>query len=280
MTSPMLTAPDRTAPAKAAGGRAGRVLAVRFATTVLTLAIVVAVWHVRTAVTGFISPARFATPAEVGSALRQITLDGYSNGRLHQHVLRSVLLVTMGFTVAASVGVILGLAMGASRKVEALVNPVFLVLRPIPPLAWIPLAIVWLGLGDAAKMMVIFVSAFVPSVINSYTGVRQIDRAIFEAAAMLNVTGVRYWREVLVPGALPSIFTGLRLSLQASWTTLVAAELVGAINGLGQILNQAAQDIYPAMILVGMIGVALCGWLMTVGLGWIEKRVMPWKVFA
>jgi NitT/TauT family transport system permease protein/taurine transport system permease protein len=253
---------------------------VRLATAAVTLAIVVVLWHLLTAVTGFISPARFATPAEVGSAIRQIAVDGYSNGRLHQHVLRSVLLVTMGFTVAASVGVALGLAMGASRKVEALVNPVFLVLRPIPPLAWIPLAIVWLGLGDAAKMMVIFVSAFVPSVINSYTGVRQIDKPIFEAAAMLKVKGIRYWREVLVPGALPSIFTGLRLSLQASWTTLVAAELVGAINGLGQILNQAAQDIYPAMILVGMIGVALCGWLMTVGLGWVEKRVMPWKVIA
>ncbi len=264
----------------AAGGRPGRALAAQLATAVLALAIVLALWHLLTAVTGFISPARFATPAEVGAALRQITLDGYSNGHLHQHVLRSVLLVTMGFTVAASVGVALGLAMGASRKAEALINPVFLVLRPIPPLAWIPLAIVWLGLGDAAKMMVIFVSAFVPSVINSYTGVRQIDKPIFEAAAMLNVTGVRYWREVLVPGALPSIFTGLRLSLQASWTTLVAAELVGAINGLGQILNQAAQDIFPAMILVGMISVALCGWLMTVGLGWIEKRVMPWKAIA
>lgn len=276
----MLTAPDRTAPATASGGRPGHALAAQLATTVLALAIVLALWHLLTAVTGFISPARFATPAEVGSAMRQIAIDGYSNGRLHQHVLRSVLLVTMGFTVAASAGVALGLAMGASRRVEALVNPVFLVLRPIPPLAWIPLAIVWLGLGDAAKMMVIFVSAFVPSVINSYSGVRQIDKPIFEAAAMLDVKGMRYWREVLIPGALPSIFTGLRLSLQASWTTLVAAELVGAINGLGQILNQAAQDIYPAMILVGMIGVALCGWLMTVGLGWLEKRVMPWKVIA
>ena len=78
---------------------------------------------------------------------------------------------------------------------------------------------------------------------------------------------------MLVPGALPSIFTGLRLSLQASWTTLVAAELVGAVAGLGTILNQAAQDIYPAMILVGMVSVALCGWLMTLGLGWIERRV-------
>ena len=277
VTSPAPAA-ARAAPGPAAPGRTGwRVLA-RVATVVIALVGVVALWHLLTAVTGFISPARFATPAEVGAALRQIALDGYSNGHLHQHVLRSVLLVTMGFTVAASVGVALGLAMGASRKVEALVNPVFLVLRPIPPLAWIPLAIVWLGLGDAAKMMVIFVSAFVPSVINSYTGVRQIDKPLFEAAAMLDVQGVRYWREVLVPGAMPSIFTGLRLSLQASWTTLVAAELVGAITGLGQILNQAAQDIYPAMILVGMISVALCGWLMTMALGWIEQRAMPWKV--
>jgi taurine transport system permease protein len=252
----------------------------RLATALAALAGVLVVWHLLTAVTGVVSPARFPPPAEVGIALRQIVLEGYSNGRLHDHVLRSVGLVTMGFVVAASAGVALGLAMGASRTVEAFVNPVFLVLRPIPPLAWIPLAIVWLGLGDAAKMMVIFVSAFVPSVINSYTGVRQIERPIFEAAAMLHIRGWRYWREVLVPGALPNIFTGLRLSLQASWTTLVAAELVGAVAGLGTILNQAAQDIYPAMILVGMIGVALCGWLMTLGLGWIEQRVMPWKAPA
>lgn len=237
----------------------------------------VALWQLLTVQWGVVSPARFPTPAEVGQALRQIVVDGYSNGRWHEHVLRSVALVTLGFGVASTAGVVLGLAMGASRRVEAFVNPVFLLLRPIPPLAWIPLAIVWLGLGDAAKVMVIFVSAFVPSVINSYTGVRQIDRPVFEAAAMLDVRGVGYWREVLVPGALPSIFTGLRLSLQASWTTLVAAELVGAIAGLGNILNQAAQDIYPAMILVGMVSVALCGWAMTLGLGWIERRAMPWQ---
>ena len=266
-------------PAVATNGRAGapRWLRLALASAVVLLVVVVA-WHLLTAVTGLVSPARFPMPAEVFAALRQIAIDGYSNGRLHEHVLRSVLLVTMGFALAASAGVAVGLAMGASRTFETLANPVFLVLRPIPPLAWIPLAIVWLGLGDAAKMMVIFMSAFVPSVINSFTGVRQIDRPLFEAAAMLDARGVRYWREVLIPGALPSIFTGLRLSLQASWTTLVAAELVGAIAGLGQILNQAAQDIYPAMIVVGMISVALCGWLMTLGLGWIEHRVMPWKV--
>ena len=241
------------------------------------LLVVVVLWHLLTAVWGVISPMRFPMPLEVAAALKQIALEGYSNGRLHQHVLTSVLLVSMGFVVAAGIGVTLGLAMGASRTVEALVNPVFLLLRPSPPLAWIPLAIVWLGLGNSAKMMVIFFAAFVPSVINSYAGVRQIDKPVFEAAAMLGVTGWRYWREVLIPGALPSIFTGLRLSLQASWTTLVAAELVGAVAGLGQILNQASQDIYPAMIVVGMVSVALCGWLMTQGLGWLERRAMPWK---
>jgi len=254
--------------------RRGRV---RCGWAVFALVGVLVVWQLLTATTGLISPNTFPTPLAVAGALRQICTEGYANAPLYEHVLRSVLLVTVGFMVASSVGVALGLAMGASRTVEALVNPVFLLLRPIPPLAWIPLAIVWLGLGNAAKVMVIFFAAFVPSVINSYTGVRQIERPIFEAGAMLGVRGVRLWREVLLPGALPSIFTGLRLSLQAAWTTLVAAELVGAVAGLGQILNQAAQDIYPGMIVVGMASVAVCGWLMTLVLGWIEQRVTPWR---
>ncbi len=244
---------------------------------VATLGALLLLWWLLTDGTGLISSMRFPAPAETLAAWKQIVSEGYSNARWHEHVWRSVRLVTMGFVVASTLGVALGLAMGASRTVEALANPVFLFLRPIPPLAWIPLAIVWLGLGDAAKVMVIFVAAFVPSVINTFSGVRQIDRPLFEASAMLNITGWRYWTEVLIPGALPSIFTGLRLSLQAAWTTLVAAELVGAIAGLGQILNQGSQDIYPPMILVGMISVALAGWLMTLGLGWLEKKAMPWR---
>jgi len=94
---------------------------------------------------------------------------------------------------------------------------------------------------------------------------------------MLGARGPRFVREVLVPAALPHIFTGLRLSLQASWTTLVAAELVGALYGLGQVLNNAAQDIYPGMILVGMLLVGLCGGLMTAALAWCERRALPWR---
>lgn len=245
---------------------------------IATLAATLLLWWVLTAVTGIISPARFPKPAEVWEALNQIVMEGYGNGRLHQHVLHSLKLVAMGFTVAISVGVPLGLLMGYSRRAEALINPAFLLLRPIPPLAWIPLAIVWLGLEDASKMLVIFVAAFVPSVINSYTGVRNIETPIMEAARMLNIRGWKLVREVLVPGAFPMIFTGLRLSLQASWTTLVAAELIGALYGLGSILNQSAQDIYPAMILVAMASVAVCGGVTTALLAKLESVAMPWRV--
>lgn len=243
----------------------------------LSMVGVVVLWFALTVWTGAVSPARFPNPYEFLASFKQIAIQGYGNGKLHQHIIQSVILVTTSFLVASSVGVLLGMMMGASRRIEALVNPVFLTLRPIPPLAWIPLAIVWLGLGDSAKIMVIFVAAFVPSVINSFAAVRSIETPILEASAMLGIKPWHYWTEVLIPASLPLIFTGLRLSLQASWTTLVAAELIGALLGLGSILNQAAQDIYPAMILVGMVSVALSGWLMTVLLALIEQRVMPWR---
>lgn len=242
-----------------------------------TVAVVLLLWYVGTTLTGLINPSRFPRPQEVWSAFTFIQAEGYGNGRLHQHVLHSLQLVAMGFAVAVGVGVPLGLLMGYSRRAEALINPAFLLLRPIPPLAWIPLAIVWLGLEDGSKILVIFVAAFVPSVINSYTGVRNIETPVMEAARMLGIKGWRLVTEVLVPGSLPMIFTGLRLSLQASWTTLVAAELIGALYGLGSILNQAAQDIFPAMILVAMVFVGLCGAATTWLLGQLENRAMPWR---
>ena len=235
------------------------------------------IWLSLTQWFGLISPMRFPSPSDAWASLKVIALNGYGNGKLHQHVLQSVGLVTTAFLISSAAGVLLGIFMGANRKIEAIFNPIFLTLRPIPPLAWIPLAIVWLGLGNSAKIMVIFVAAFVPSVINTFTGIRSLDIAQKEAALMLGVSRFSYYTEVLIPTAMPLIFSGLRLSLQASWTTLVAAELVGAALGLGSILNQAAQDINPAMILVGMLSVAICGWLMTQLLGLLEKSAMPWR---
>jgi taurine transport system permease protein len=242
-----------------------------------TVAAVLIAWYLLTTATQVIAPTRFPAPREVWDALKQIALSGYADARLHAHILHSVKLVLMGFAVAVATGVPLGLAMGWSKRTEALVNPAFLLIRPIPPLAWIPLAIVWLGLGDAAKVLVIWFAAFVPSVINSYAGVRSIEPYMIEAARVLGVRRWMFVREVLVPGALPMIFTGLRLSLQACWTTLVAGELIGAAAGLGHVLQQSALDIFPAMILVGMVGVAVAGGVMTWALGWIERRAIGWR---
>jgi NitT/TauT family transport system permease protein/taurine transport system permease protein len=236
-----------------------------------------ALWYVATTSQQWIAAVYFPTPEEAATALRQVALQGYADGRLHEHFLHSCLLVLYGFGTAVFFGVPLGMLMGWSRRAEALLNPTFLLLRPIPPLAWIPLAIVWLGLGDAAKVLVIWFAAFVPAVINSYAGVRSIEPHLIEAARSLGVTRWMMAREVLLPGSLPLVFTGLRLSLQACWTTLVAGELIGAIRGLGHLLYQAGLDIYPAMIVVGMVAVAVAGGLMTAALGWAETRLIPWR---
>lgn len=245
-----------------------------------TIAGVLALWYLLTTVTGLVTGARFPSPAEFWASFSQINGRGYAGATLTAHALNSLKLVVMGFAVAILTGVPLGLWMGWSRRVEALINPIFLVIRPIPPLAWIPLAILWLGLGDSAKIMVIWFSAFVPSVINAFAGVRNIDRPILEAARMLGTPAWRLVREVIVPAASPMIFTGLRLSLQASWTTLVAAELVGALVGLGFILNMAQQDIYPGMILVGMVAVGVLGFATTWVLARAERRALAWNVAA
>lgn len=234
-------------------------------------------WWVLTTGTGFVTAYRFPSPEEFWAALDQFVTDGYAGGTLWVQAWYSTRLVLMGFAVAIVTGVPLGLLMGVSARAEALLNPAFLLVRPIPPLAWIPLAIVWLGLGDAAKILVIWFAAFVPSVINTWTGVRGVDRTLIAAA---RVHGARPWQllfEVIIPGAMPMIFTGLRLSLQASWTTLVAAELVGAFFGLGRVLDAAYRDINPPMIAVAMVVVGILGAATTRLLAVAETRLMPWR---
>lgn len=250
----------------------------KIAVRAAVFAVLVSLWYMATTSQQWIAAVYFPTPEEVLKALRQVALQGYADGTLLGHFLHSGVLVLYGFVAAVLVGVPLGILMGWSRRAEALLNPTFLLLRPIPPLAWIPLAIVWLGLGDAAKVLVIWLAAFVPAVINSYTGVRAIEPSLIEAARSLGVTRWMMAREVLFPGSLPLVFTGLRLSLQACWTTLIAGELIGAIQGLGHLLYQAGLDLYPAMIVIGMVSVAVAGGLMTSVLEWAETRFMPWRV--
>jgi taurine transport system permease protein len=249
----------------------------RLYTGLATVAALLAFWVVGSR-SGFIDKQAFPSPEQFWAAAKQLTVgEGFADGRIHEHVLQSIKLIVMGFFAATLIGVPLGLWMGWSRKAEALINPIFLLIRPIPALAWIPLAIVWLGLGDAAKVMILWFAAFVPAVINSYTGVRTIDRPIIEASRVFGRGGWPLVKDVIIPGALPSIFTGLRLSLQGCLTALVAAELLGALLGMGKVLYQAGLDIYPAMILAGMVVVAVVGFALTWVLDWVERRSMPWR---
>jgi NitT/TauT family transport system permease protein/taurine transport system permease protein len=241
-----------------------------------TLVALLTAWVVASA-TGVLDPARFPAPGDVWQAAVQLATKGYAGGTLWLQVWHSSWLVLTGFVVAAATGVPLGLLMGVSRRAEALINPTFLLIRPIPPLAWIPLAILWFGLGDGGKVFVIWFAAFVPAVINAYTGVRTIDPTLLAAARVHGAGSRRLLLDVIWPAALPHVFTGLRLSLQASWTTVVAAELVGAFFGLGRVLIIAAQDIYPGMIAFAMAWVALMGALMSWALARLERRAVPWR---
>lgn len=240
--------------------------------------VVCALWFLTTQVARLISPGRFPSPVDVYKAALQIgTPPGYAGTTLWHHIAISLGLVLLGFLVAIATGVPLGLAMGLSRRFEAFVNPVFLAIRPIPPLAWIPLAIVWFGLGITAKIFVVWFAAFVPALINTYTGVRNVDPILIDAARVHGASRYHLLMDVVFPGALPLVFTGLRLSLQASWTTLVAAELVGAVAGIGHVLIVASIDIYPGMIFYGMAWVGLLGAAMTLALGVVERSAMPWQ---
>ena len=249
----------------------------RLFTGIITLLVVGALWYLSTQATHLISTGRFPSPLDVYKAAQQIaTPPGYGNATIWRHIAISLELVLLGFAVAAATGVPLGIAMGVSRRFEAFINPIFLTIRPIPPLAWIPLAVVWFGLSIEAKIFVVWFAAFVPALINSYTGVRIVDRTLIEAARIHGASRYRLLFDVIVPAAMPLIFTGLRLSLQASWTTLIAAELVGSVAGLGHVLIVASIDIYPGMIFYGMVWVAILGALMTFALAQTERLAMPW----
>jgi len=217
-----------------------------------------------------IGPYQLVPPSEVITVFfekfTQVNPDG---GLLQQHAAASLLLALAGFMVAVLVGVPLGLFMGWYPKVNMLVRPIFDAIRPIPPIAWIPIAILWLGIGMPAKAFIIFLAAFVPCVINSYTGIRLTNPVLIRVAEIYGASNFETFRKIGVPSAIPMIFTGMKLSLNAAWTTLVAAELLAASVGLGFMIQQGRRLARPDVIIVGMLTIGLLGALMS----WILTRI-------
>ena len=180
--------------------------------------------------------------------------------------------------VYACAAIPLGVLMGWSRTAQNLLEPIFEMLRPIPPIAWIPLAILWFGISDLQNQFIIFLGIFFPLLINTITGVKNVEHNIVRAARCLGASERDVLVKVVFRAALPQIITGVRVGLGVGWMALVAAELVGATSGLGWLISDARSVLRTDIILVGMISIGLAGLLIDQGLRWVARRLLPWSL--
>lgn len=201
---------------------------------------------------GAVSPAVFPPPTTaILVALQRVPLP-----ELAGHVGTSLLRVSWGFGLGAALGILIGITSGWYRTLGALIHPVIELLRPIPPLAWIPMAIVWFGLGEPSKVYVIFLGAFFPMVTNTYRGMTGIDPVLLRAAQTMGLSGPRLLFQVAIPAAMPDIATGVRVGWGLSFGVLVAAELIAAERGMGFMIMNARQlgEIAVIVFGIGLIG--------------------------
>lgn len=194
------------------------------------------------------------------------------------HFWASFRLSLAGFITAVIIGVPLGLVMGYYRIANGLIRPLFEIMRPIPPIAWIPLSILWLGIGYKAKVFIIFMSAFVPCVINAHTGVTLTSQTLIDVSKTCGATRWQIFRTVCIPSALPLVFTSLKISLGNAWSALVAAEMLAATQGLGYMIQQGRNFVRSDIIICGMLVIGVSGALMSAVLSKIEKIATPWRV--
>jgi ABC-type nitrate/sulfonate/bicarbonate transport system permease component len=172
---------------------------------------------------------------------------------LWEHVSTSLLRILWGFGIGAGLGIVLGIASGWYRTLGALVRPLIELVRPIPPLAWIPMAIIWFGIEEPSKVFVIFLGAFFPVVTNTYRGMTAIDPILLRAAQTMGLSGPRILLQVAIPAAMPDIATGIRVGWGLSFGVLVAAELIAADRGMGFLIMQAREFGDVGVIIFGII---------------------------
>lgn len=229
-------------------------------------------WHLLAA-SGAVSPQALPTPVAVLETTWRLLGEPFAGHTLLEHLLASLGRFAMGFGLAALVGVPLGLAMGRWRLLDDIVSPLFEALRFVAPLAWVPFAALWFGTGIGGPVMVIFAGAFPPCLINAHRGAKLVEARLVEAAQTLGAGGFRIMAEVLLPGALPSIVAGLRVSAGLAWQSLIGAELIVASAGIGYVMVQAQSNLAPAVVMAGMLAVGVVGLLIDVALRRIERFV-------
>lgn len=250
---------------------------IRIFISVAAVTIFLLIWYLAVRF-AWIDPKYVASPWEViatfGRKFYDITPDGAT---MPVHFWTSLQVVLVGFLSAVVVGIPLGLLSGYYRIADDLVTPIFEIIRPIPPLAWTPLAIIWMGLGFTAKSFLIFLAAFVPCVINSYTGIRLTNPVRINVAKTFGASRWEIFKSVCVPSALPMVFAGVKIAIGNAWTTVVAAELLASAAGLGYMIQQGRTYSRSDVIIVGMFAIGITGSIFSWAVGKLENKLVPWR---
>ncbi|TBU74355.1 taurine ABC transporter permease TauC [Pseudomonas daroniae] len=215
-------------------------------------------------------------PEQLLVALKGLLQDGYLDATLWQHLSTSLWRVLVAVLAAVVTAVPLGIAMGLNPTLNAALDPLVEFYRPIPPLAYLPLMVIWFGIGELSKVLLIYLALFAPLLIATVGGVRRVDRARIQAVRCLGASRVQVVRHVILPSALPDILTGLRIALGVGWSTLVAAELIAANQGLGFMVQSAAQFLATDVVVVGILLIASIALTIELGLRALQKRFASW----
>jgi ABC-type nitrate/sulfonate/bicarbonate transport system permease component len=203
-------------------------------------------------------------------------VEGIADASLLSAIAASLTRVLTGYVLGCAAAIALGVLMGWFRTFEYLVDPIVEAVRPIPPLAYIPLVIIWVGIDETSRILVIFLASFLTCIVSTITGIKQVPRVFVEAAQTLGAGQIRLFLTIAIPSALPYIFAGLRVALAASWTTLVAAELVAAQDGLGWLLQNGRRFLRTDLVMVGVIVIGVLAFSMDRGLRYLQRRLTRW----
>ena len=241
----------------------------------LSLVLFVAVWWLCCDVLKMTSPSTLPGPVRVlDTFVKKLNATAPDGATLPQHIFSSLRIALGGWALGVVIGTPLGVLMAWYKKVDLFARPVFDLLRPVPGLAWIPLMIILFGIGITPKIATVFLSAFVPCVLNSYTGIRQTREVHLWVGQTFGASDTQMLLHIAIPTALPMIMTGIRVALGAAWTCIVAAEMLASTMGLGYMIQQARGIYRPDIIICGMISIGIIGavfsWLLSV----IENKIV------
>lgn len=219
-----------------------------------------------------------AGPVETLGAFLGSVISPIGTHTIEGHIAWSLSRVLVGFLLGSLAGTVLGILMGWFKVISALFRPIFELLRPIPPIAWIPLSIVWFGLGEASKYFLIFYSAFCAVTMNAYSGVRSVDPELMGAARMLGASNRQVFSTIVLPSCIPQIFAGLQIAVGTSWATVVAAEMVRSSEGVGWVIIKGQDSNSTVQILVGIVAIGIVGYILAVTMRAVEARLCRWSV--